>query len=255
MSISRQLWIDRFAAQLAIVIGALVEAGASVASSDTAPTGGWVAILRAEGAARGSLSIHFDEASLEGLTKRVMALDATPAASTVVDTLNEICGQAAAVLTQEPPFIGVTLQVVSVSAAPTGTAADDGVMMAIAVDKSDPLRLSFWGDIAASTVMPRSGQGNDSAPGANPKLDVILDIDLPLVVRFGRTEMPLSALAALGPGSVIDLGRPPDEFVDVMVSGQVVARGEVVIVGGNYGVRITDVISPASRALSTEVSL
>ena len=83
---------------------------------------------------------------------------------------------------------------------------------------------------------------------------MILDIDLPLVVRFGRTELPLRSLAGLGPGSVIDLGRAPDEPVEVLVTNQVVARGEVVVVGGNYGVRITDVISPADRVRSMEGS-
>jgi flagellar motor switch protein FliN/FliY len=86
-------------------------------------------------------------------------------------------------------------------------------------------------------------------------LDVILDIDLPLVVRFGRTELPLKALTALGPGSVIDLGRSPEEPVDILISDRVVARGEVVIVSGHYGVRVRDVVSPAERARSLEAEL
>jgi flagellar motor switch protein FliN/FliY len=79
------------------------------------------------------------------------------------------------------------------------------------------------------------------------RINVILDIDLPVIVRFGRTDMPLRMLTRLGPGSVIDLGRSPDEPVEVMVSNRVVARGEVVIVGGNYGIRIIDVVSPSER--------
>jgi len=79
------------------------------------------------------------------------------------------------------------------------------------------------------------------------RIEVILDIDLPVVVRFGRTDLPLRTLTRLGPGSVIDLGRSPDEPVEVMVSNRVVARGEVVIVGGNYGIRIIDVVSPSER--------
>jgi flagellar motor switch protein FliN/FliY len=79
------------------------------------------------------------------------------------------------------------------------------------------------------------------------RINVILDIDLPVVVRFGRTDLPLRTLTRLGPGSVIDLGRSPDEPVELMVSNRVVARGEVVIVGGNYGIRIIDVVSPSER--------
>ena len=93
-----------------------------------------------------------------------------------------------------------------------------------------------------------------AAPAESPadRIDVILDIDLPLVVRFGRTELPLRTLTRLGPGSVIDLGRSPDDPVEVLVSNRVVARGEVVIVGGNYGVRILDVVSPKERMRSME---
>jgi flagellar motor switch protein FliN/FliY len=83
---------------------------------------------------------------------------------------------------------------------------------------------------------------------------VILDMELPLVVRFGRTEMTLKALSSLAPGTVIDLGRSPNDPVDVLVSNTVVAKGEVVTVSGNYGVRITDVISAAERARYMEVA-
>jgi flagellar motor switch protein FliN/FliY len=81
-------------------------------------------------------------------------------------------------------------------------------------------------------------------------LDVILDIDLPLAVRFGGTDMTIDALARLGPGALIDLGRSPDDPVDVLVNGRMVARGEVVVIGGNYGVRVTEVVSAADRLRS-----
>jgi len=72
------------------------------------------------------------------------------------------------------------------------------------------------------------------------RLDAVLDVELPLVVRFGRAVMPLRSLADLGPGSVIDMGRSPDEPVELLVGERLIARGEVVIVAGNYGVRITE---------------
>jgi flagellar motor switch protein FliN len=89
-------------------------------------------------------------------------------------------------------------------------------------------------------------------PSPESRIDVILDIDLPVVVRFGHTELPLRALTRLGPGSVIDLGRSPDDPVEVMVSDRVIARGEVVVVGGNYGIRILDVVSTSERMRSME---
>lgn len=106
-----------------------------------------------------------------------------------------------------------------------------------------------------------SGQTEDVGPHGSPakeatrsappsNLDVILDIDLPLAVRFGGTDMTIDALTRLGPGALIDLGRSPDEPVDVLVNGRMVARGEVVVVGGNYGVRVTEVVSAADRLRS-----
>jgi flagellar motor switch protein FliN/FliY len=85
------------------------------------------------------------------------------------------------------------------------------------------------------------------------RIEVILDIDLPVVVRFGHTELALRTLTRLGPGSVIDLGRSPDDPVEIMVSDRVIARGEVVVVGGNYGIRILDVVSPSERVRTMEV--
>jgi flagellar motor switch protein FliN/FliY len=106
-------------------------------------------------------------------------------------------------------------------------------------------------------AVPQSAPAPAKAPETSAgtfddRIDVILDIDLPLVVRFGKTELPLKALTRMGPGSVIDLGRSPDDPVEVLVSNRVVARGEVVIVSGSYGIRILDVVSQRERVRSME---
>jgi flagellar motor switch protein FliN/FliY len=62
--------------------------------------------------------------------------------------------------------------------------------------------------------------------------------------------MSLDDLTKLGPGSMIDLGRSPDDPVDVLVNGRLVARGEVVVVAGNYGVRVLEVMSAPDRVRS-----
>ena len=96
-------------------------------------------------------------------------------------------------------------------------------------------------DTAASSAAAAAA---DNTAG---RIGVILGIDLPVVVRFGRTELPVRTLAKLAPGSVIELGRAPGDPVDMLVSDRVVARGEVVIVGGNYGIRIVEVMSNPFR--------
>jgi flagellar motor switch protein FliN/FliY len=69
-------------------------------------------------------------------------------------------------------------------------------------------------------------------------------------VRFGQTELTLNTLTRLGPGSVIDLHRSADEPVEILVGGKMIARGEVVVVEGNYGVRVTEILSTADRIRS-----
>jgi flagellar motor switch protein FliN/FliY len=86
-----------------------------------------------------------------------------------------------------------------------------------------------------------------AAAATEERLDVLLDIDLPLVVRFGCTQLPLKALSRLGPGSLIDLSRAPDDPVELLVSDRLVARGEVVVVSGSYGIRVLEVIGSRAR--------
>ena len=85
-------------------------------------------------------------------------------------------------------------------------------------------------------------------PGST--LDVLLDIELPVTLRFGRTQMLLREVVELGTGSVIDFGQGAKEPVEVMVNGRVVARGEAVMVQGNYGVRIAEIESRRDHVLA-----
>jgi flagellar motor switch protein FliN/FliY len=91
-----------------------------------------------------------------------------------------------------------------------------------------------------------------AAAPESARFGMLMDIDLPLVVRFGCTDMSLKALSRLGPGSLIDLSRAPEDPVEVLVGGRVVARGEVVVVSGSYGIRIVDVSEGRSQALGME---
>jgi flagellar motor switch protein FliN/FliY len=99
----------------------------------------------------------------------------------------------------------------------------------------------------AENAAPAGPPVQSAADNAAGRIGVLLGIDLPVVVRFGRTELPIRALAKLGPGSVIELGRAPGDPVDMLVGERIVARGEVVIVGGNYGIRIVEVMSNPFR--------
>jgi flagellar motor switch protein FliN/FliY len=70
-------------------------------------------------------------------------------------------------------------------------------------------------------------------------LDLLADIEVPITIRYARKRMLLGDLAALTSGSAIDLERPADAPVEMLVNGRVIARGQAVMVGGNSAIRIT----------------
>jgi flagellar motor switch protein FliN/FliY len=78
-------------------------------------------------------------------------------------------------------------------------------------------------------------------------MDVLLDIELPVTVRLGSAQLTFGEVMGLNAGSLVEFGRTPEEPVDVLVNGRLVARGEMVMVQGNYGVRITEISSRRER--------
>lgn len=78
-------------------------------------------------------------------------------------------------------------------------------------------------------------------------LDVILDVPVTVSMEIGRTMIRLRKLLQLAQGSVIELERMAGEPMDVLVNGTLIAHGEVVVVNEKFGIRLTDVISPAER--------
>ncbi|HKS57680.1 MAG TPA: flagellar motor switch protein FliN [Steroidobacteraceae bacterium] len=78
-------------------------------------------------------------------------------------------------------------------------------------------------------------------------LEVILDVPVTLSMEVGRTRIPIRNLLQLNQGSVVELDRAAGEPLDVFVNGTLVAHGEVVVVNEKFGIRLTDVISPAER--------
>lgn len=79
------------------------------------------------------------------------------------------------------------------------------------------------------------------------KLDVVLDIPITIAMEIGRTKLSIRNLLQLNQGSVVELDRFAGEPMDVLVNGTLVAHGEVVVVNEKFGIRLTDVISPADR--------
>lgn len=81
-------------------------------------------------------------------------------------------------------------------------------------------------------------------------IDLLLDVKMPVSIELGRTSMAISDLLTLGPGSVVELNKLAGEPVDLLVNNSIVAKGEVVVVDENFGVRITLLMSPEERLKS-----
>ena len=78
-------------------------------------------------------------------------------------------------------------------------------------------------------------------------IELLLDVPLEVTVELGRTTMLLKDILELGTGSVIELEKLAGEPVEIMVNNKLIAKGEVVIIDENFGVRITKIISPEER--------
>lgn len=96
----------------------------------------------------------------------------------------------------------------------------------------------------------------DSSTGSQPGqipgidgtgLDLLFDIPLEVTVELGRVRMVVKDVIDLGSGSIVEIDKAAGEPVDLMVNGRLVARGEVVVIEDNFGVRITEILSPADR--------
>ena len=84
-------------------------------------------------------------------------------------------------------------------------------------------------------------------PKNSGTLDLLLDVELPVSVSFGKTQMPLQQVLKWTSGSIVELESTVNEPVEVVVNNCVIARGEVVTIEGNFGVRIHQVISRQER--------
>jgi flagellar motor switch protein FliN len=99
--------------------------------------------------------------------------------------------------------------------------------------------------------LPPVADAVTTAPGGGGSLEALLDVSLPVAIEIGRTQMTVQEVLQLAPGSVVEIERAVGEPVDVYVGDRRFAQGEVVVVGDEFGVRITRVLhTPGSDGTS-----
>ena len=101
-------------------------------------------------------------------------------------------------------------------------------------------------DVHPAEFLPL-GQGGGMG---NSRIDMLADIPVRVTVELGKTRKNISEILALTTGSVIELDKMAGEPVDILVNGKPIARGEVVVIDENFGVRITDVLGSGARVHS-----
>lgn len=100
---------------------------------------------------------------------------------------------------------------------------------------------------AATEIEAAPADGNRDAPAVDAiKLDLVMDVELNVTLRFGQRQLTLREVLDLSSGSVVELDRQVEESIELLLDGRVIARGEAVVVDGNYGLRVSEMVQPAS---------
>lgn len=95
--------------------------------------------------------------------------------------------------------------------------------------------------------------GIDPSTLAPDQLERVLEVEVELAVELGRRRLKIADILSLGPGAVIEFQKSSDEPLDILVNDQLVARGEAVVIGERYGVRVLEVVSPNERLRTSGV--
>jgi flagellar motor switch protein FliN/FliY len=110
---------------------------------------------------------------------------------------------------------------------------------------SDTPDITATGALTAAPALAELGPAGAAQDGDD--LTLVLDVLVEIAVEIGRTRMSIRETMALAPGSVVALKKPAGEAVDLLVNGKPIARGEVVTIDEEFGLRITELIPSAHR--------
>jgi flagellar motor switch protein FliN len=117
-------------------------------------------------------------------------------------------------------------------------------------EKAETPILLYLNEQLLASLSP-STEGKTSAKAKKTTIDpsnlqLVMDVELNVSLRFGQCQLPLRDVLDLTSGSVIELDRDVDDPVELLLDGRVIARGEAVIVDGNYGLRVTEIPEPVA---------
>lgn len=276
-----QAWADSLAQVLTQISGsplpcvALAESPPDLAQSagndlrpdDLRQNGLWI-LCASSGSLRGEMSLRIPAASTLRLSQIFMsepAASEAPAAAVeptsvlaaenreaVVELMRQVAGLVASAVKAD--WGEVQLRLDPAPGAPSWPAS---AVFWLRAGEDSPAGMLLEMHLSAALVAglrAEKAEAAASAPAAplpaspdesRAKLSLLMDVELALTLRFGSRRLLLREVLDLNPGAVVELDRKVEEPVDVLLDGRLVARGEVVVLNGNYGVRVTEV-APAS---------
>lgn len=234
----------------------------------------WI-VCACSGGLRGEMSLRLPAASTLRLAQTFMSEPATPEAETTQDHREaalELMRQVAGLVTSalKARWGEVQLRLDPADGAPSWPASatawlragedpataplvevhlSAALVAALRAEKADAGKPAAVVTPAPSAQTPSTHAPSAHAPSTQApstqdgrvNLDLLMDVELAVTLRFGSRRLPLKEVLDLNPGSVVDLDRQVQEPVDVLLDGRLVARGEVVVMDGNYGLRVTEV--------------
>ena len=254
-----QLWTEAMSAVMSQVASASFPMQAATAETMPPAAAEDVQLtVTAAGTARGEMNLRLPPATAVDLAK--IFISDTDAARTEVtaddrSALEELFRQIAGhvVTSAKPKGLEVQLTV-NLGEAPTWPPAASGCISSGATAPR-PVQVEWKLSSALATALVSAWREPDASPAApaaptslpprskgQEKLELLMDVELDVVLRFGGRNILLKEILDLGPGSVVELDRTIQDEADLLLDGKLVARGEVVVVERNFGIRITEVL-------------
>ncbi|GIH97575.1 flagellar motor switch protein FliN [Planobispora siamensis] len=228
------------AAEAAIALlpsGAELEAGTPVTSiPDDVPVGQAVC-ARFSGAVRGEVAVVVSQDLVDALRQSPLGeLDLTKAIQPALEAAAKVLG----------PIVMEPAQAVEVQVG-LGALANRGEALFVPLVAEGVVHA-----VVALVATPWPATAAGGAPGSvagRGGLDMLHDVEMSVTAELGRTRMTVRELLSLAPGAVVELDRAAGSPVDLLVNGRLIARGEVVVIDENFGIRITEILPPTADRL------
>jgi flagellar motor switch protein FliN len=238
-----QLALVRSAAEAALAVlptSRELMVGAPVSASADMLTTGQAVTAKFSGAATGEVVVVVGQDLADALKESPLGeLDLTAAVRPALEAAARAFG----------PVVLDPGQLMESGVALSAIAAKNDAVAVPLLDGGDiraviAMTLTPWPSDGASGGVARRGEGAAPMRGG---LDMLHDVEMEVSAELGRTRMSVRELLSLIPGAIVELDRAAGSPADLLVNGRLIARGEVVVIDENFGIRITEIVAPGSE--------